>query len=109
MNGETAIAFAARRFEQLHPRDTWPEWLSRCTIPCYHFDGNDNIVVTFSVTPIATNNGIRYFEVAVDHRQATRLSLVTKICCSFPVPIYRDLIRENNVSHYLIDQCRKVR
>jgi hypothetical protein len=66
MDGETAIAFAANMFEQLHPKNSCPEWLPRCTVISYHFDDNKNYIVTFSVTPIATNIGTRYFEVLVN-------------------------------------------
>lgn len=66
MDCEAAIAFACHRFEQLHPKAFCPEWLPRCTMIGYHFDCDKNYIVCFSVTPIATNNGIRYFEVSID-------------------------------------------
>ncbi len=66
MDGETAIAFACHQFEQLHPKSSCPEWLARCTMISYHFDSNDIYIVAFSLTPIATNEGTRYFEVSVD-------------------------------------------
>ena len=41
MDGETAIAFAAHRFEQLHARESCPEWLPLCTSIGYHWDSRD--------------------------------------------------------------------
>lgn len=70
MDFETACAFAGDRFEKLHPRETWPEWLRRCTVISYNKDAHGRIVVFFGVTPKATNNGFDYFSVAVDRTTA---------------------------------------
>lgn len=70
MDFETAGAFAGDRFEKLHPRNTWPHWLMRCTVPNYTKDGEGRIVVSLAVTPKATNNAFAYFRVAVDRTTA---------------------------------------
>jgi len=70
MDDKTAGAFAGDRFEKLHPRDTWPEWLMRCTVPSYTTDREGRIVVSLGLTPKATNNGFSYFRVAVDRTTA---------------------------------------
>jgi hypothetical protein len=66
MDGETAMAFAGQRFEQLHPRETWPEWLLRCSMASYHKDKTGSFVVSLSVTPVESNNSVKYFEAVVD-------------------------------------------
>ena len=76
MDGQTAMAFAADRFEKLHSRDTCPDWLPKCTSIGYHWDDNDNYIVTFSVTPKATNTGVRYFEVSVNPTTAETVVLL---------------------------------
>jgi hypothetical protein len=70
MDYETAMAFAGDRFEKLHPRDTWPEWLVRCTVPGCTKDEQGRIVVSLGLTPKATNDGFAYFRVAVDRTTA---------------------------------------
>ena len=66
MDGETAMAFAGHRFQQLHPRETCPDWLLRCTTISYFWDSDDNYIVSFSVAPKATNDGVSYFTASVD-------------------------------------------
>lgn len=66
MDGETAIAFAANCFQQLHPRNECPEWLSRCTTVGYHWDIDDNYILSFTLTPKSTNDAVSYFKVSVD-------------------------------------------
>ena len=70
MDYETARAFAGDRFEKLHPRSTWPEWLMRCTVLNYTKDAEGRIVVSLAVTPKATNDAFSYFRVAVDRTTA---------------------------------------
>lgn len=60
------MAFAGHRFQQLHPRQTVPAWLPRCTVIGWTKDDLGRFVVSFAVTPKATNNAFAYFEVAVD-------------------------------------------
>jgi hypothetical protein len=80
MDGETAMAFAGELFEQLHPRETCPEWLVRCTAISYHWHEDDNYVVSFAVTPNATNDAVSYFKVRVDPTTAeTRVLLDTDV------------------------------
>lgn len=76
MDGQTAMAFAATCFEHIHSRDTCPEWLPRCTSIGYHWDDNDNYIVSFSVTPKSTNNGVSYFKVSVDPISAKTVILL---------------------------------
>jgi hypothetical protein len=70
MDEETAMAFAGHRFEQLHPRETVPPWLPRCTVISWTKDREGRFVVSFGVTPKATNNGFAYFKVAVNRSTA---------------------------------------
>lgn len=70
MDGETALAFAGHCFLRLHPRETLPEWLSRCTTMGYTYDQSGDCIVRFAVTPTATNNAVAYFTVSVDSRTA---------------------------------------
>ncbi|QDU98565.1 hypothetical protein Pla8534_64350 [Lignipirellula cremea] len=80
MDGETAISFAIECFQQFHSRDSCPEWLSRCTTIGYFWDENDNYIVSFSVTPKATNDGVSYFKVSVDPATSeTRVLLDSKL------------------------------
>jgi hypothetical protein len=65
MDDVTAMAFAGHEFEKRHPRSTWPSWLRRCTVASVHEDRAGRIIVSLAVTPIATNAGVCYFEVAV--------------------------------------------
>jgi hypothetical protein len=78
MDGETAIAFAGHRFQQLHPKETCPEWFGRCTTISYRFDDKRRFVVSFSVTPIATNDAISYFQVLVDPTTAETVVLLDR-------------------------------
>lgn len=73
MDGETALAFAGHCFEQHHPRSTCPEWLGRCTTIGYTKDNDGKFLVSFSVTPKATNDAVCYFRVSVDPRTANTL------------------------------------
>ena len=70
MDFDTAMAFAGEAFESRHPRETWPEWLRRCTVVGCTKDGNGRIVVSMSVTPKATKEPVSYFEAAVDQYSA---------------------------------------
>lgn len=80
MDGETAMAFAGHAFSQRHPRNTCPEWLARCTSIGYSKDDSGRFVVSFCVTPKATNDAVVFFEVAVD-----RLTAATEILVDRPV------------------------
>ena len=73
MDGETAMAFAGHCFEQRHPRASCPEWLGRCTTIGYTKDENGKFVVSFSVTPMSTNDAVSYFRVSVDPMSASTL------------------------------------
>jgi len=67
MDYRTAIAFALEAFDQLHPKETRPEWLSRCTVVSCgqrHVDGQ--FVCSLTVTPLSTRATIVYFEAVVD-------------------------------------------
>ncbi|MGV3607914.1 MAG: hypothetical protein ACO1RA_16020 [Planctomycetaceae bacterium] len=66
MDGETAMAFAGHRFQECHPQQTCPEWLGRCTTIGYSKDEHGRFVVSFALTPKATNDAVSYFKVAVD-------------------------------------------
>lgn len=66
MDGETAMSFAMERFQQLHTRDSCPQWLSRCTTIGFHWDDEDNYTVSFAVTPKETNDAESYFKVVVN-------------------------------------------
>lgn len=68
MDDQTALAFAGECFNKLHPRNTWPDWVLPCTVFSHHRDAERRYVVHFSVTPIATRDGVAYFEVAVNPR-----------------------------------------
>jgi hypothetical protein len=76
MDGETAMAFAGDAFELKHPRQTWPEWLTRCTVPGYSKDKDGRFVVSLAVTPKATNSAFVYFKVVVDPVTAETTILV---------------------------------
>ncbi len=78
MDEETAMAFAGHRFEQLHPRDTVPAWLPRCTVIGWTKDSEGQFVVSFALTPKATNNAFAYFKVAVDRLTAQTTVLVDR-------------------------------
>ncbi|EAQ79176.1 hypothetical protein [Blastopirellula marina] len=66
MDGETAMAFAGHDFEQRHPKQSCPDWLGRCTTIGYSKDQAGRFVVSFAVTPKATNDAVSYFKVAID-------------------------------------------
>lgn len=66
MDDETAIAFAIEKFQESHPRELCPEWLSRCTTIGYNKDERGHFVVRFALTPVATNDAVCYFKVSVD-------------------------------------------
>lgn len=83
MDDVTAMAFAGNAFEQLHPRNTCPEWLPRCTVISYHFDDDKNYIVSFSVTPLATNNAVRYFQVLVNSSTGETAVLIDEGTSSF--------------------------
>lgn len=70
MDHRTAHAFAGDRFEKLHPRHTWPEWLMRCTVISDAEDAEGRIVVSLSVTQKENNKAFAYFRVAVDRTTA---------------------------------------
>ena len=66
MDGETAMAFAGQEFERIHPKATCPDWLGRCTAIGYCKDEVGRFVVSFAITPRATNDAKCYFRVTVD-------------------------------------------
>jgi predicted 3-demethylubiquinone-9 3-methyltransferase (glyoxalase superfamily) len=70
MDEETAMAFAGHCFQQLHPRETVPLWLPRCTVIGWTKDKFGRFIVSFSITPTATNDAFDYFSVAVDQTTA---------------------------------------
>lgn len=51
MDFDTAMAFAVEEFERLHPRESWPEWLSRCTVWSGTPDGRKRWVMSLAATP----------------------------------------------------------
>lgn len=51
MDSETAVALATGEFEKRHPRETWPEWLSRCTVLSGTHDEAGRWVVSLTATP----------------------------------------------------------
>jgi hypothetical protein len=83
MDGETAMAFAGEEFEKRHPRETWPEWIRRCTVVSYSKDKQGRFVVSLCVTPKATNDAVAYFEVTVDSETAETTVLIDKDLSSF--------------------------
>ena len=70
MDEETAMAFAGHCFQQLHPKETVPPWLPRCTVIGWTKDNAGRFVVSFAVTPKATNDAFSYFRVTVDRTTA---------------------------------------
>ena len=70
MDDLTATAFAFEEFERRHPKESWPPWLLRCTVPGVAYDRDDRAIVSLAVTPKATNRGITFFEAVVDPRTA---------------------------------------
>ena len=66
MDDKTAMAFAGYEFEQRHPKQSWPEWLVRCSTIGYNKDETGRFIMRFSITPLATNDAIPYFIVAID-------------------------------------------
>jgi hypothetical protein len=70
MDEKTAMAFAGHCFQQHHPKEAVPSWLPRCTVIGWSKDKGGRFVVSFTVTPKATNNAFAYFKVAVDRASA---------------------------------------
>ena len=83
MDDRTAIAFAADEFAKLHPSGTCPEWLLRCSVIGHTRDQQGRYIVSLSVTPIATNDAVTYFEVAVDSLTAKTEVLIDMGYSSF--------------------------
>ena len=83
MDDRTAIAFATEEFLKLHPSETCPEWLFRCSVICHTRDQKGRYIVSLSVTPIATNDAVTYFEVAVDSLTAETEVLIDMGYSSF--------------------------
>jgi len=83
MDDKTAIAFAGHEFLKLHPQETCPEWLFRCSVISHHRDQQGLYIVSFSVTPIATGNAVTFFRVAVDPSTAETSVLVDQDPGSF--------------------------
>jgi len=78
MDGKTAMAFAGHAFEQQRPRNTWPEWLQRCTVASYGKDKDGRFIVSLAVTLKATGNSETYFEALVDPETAETTVLTGK-------------------------------
>lgn len=83
MDGETAMAFAGHCFQQLHPKSSCPEWLGRCTTISYRKDESSNYIVSFALTPKATNDAVSYFTVIVDPHTAATTVLVDRDLADF--------------------------
>lgn len=89
MDEETAMAFAGHRFQQLHPKETVPQWLPRCTVIGWTKDDAGRFVVSFAVTPKATNNAFAYFRVAIDRRTAETTVLEDRDLSALHGPDYQ--------------------
>ncbi len=83
MDGETAIAFAGSEFERLHPRETCPDWLPRCTAIGYTLNSDGNFLIYFTVTRIASDEATVYFQAVVDARTAKVKILIDSVPSSF--------------------------
>jgi hypothetical protein len=77
MNFETALAFAAEEFERRRPRETWPEWLSRCTVWGGTHDAQRNWVISLTATlsePLGPNE---YWEEVEGQKHLVKLDPAT--------------------------------
>jgi hypothetical protein len=66
MDDKIAKAFAGKRFEQLHPRSTWPEWMRRCMVSYWSRDKQGKFLVGMTLTPKSTGDAFSFFQTTVD-------------------------------------------
>lgn len=83
MDGNTAMAFAGHRFEELHPKDTWPEWFRKGVVSSYSITRAGNYVVVLAVTLKSTKAADVFFKVEVDHLNGN-----TNVLIDRPVETY---------------------
>lgn len=66
MDDLTAIAFARKAFEKLHPRSAWPPWLWSHAISCVGKTDENDYIVDFAYKPRIRRDAEAFFTAIVD-------------------------------------------